>query len=161
MSNSIPGLRARQPAQGLTLIELVAATSILLILSTLALPLAQVRIRREKEMELRRALRDIRTAIDRYKDAADRNLIAVEVGTEGYPPDFETLVMGVPLAGKPDRRVRFLRRIPLDPMTNSTDWGLRSVQDEPNARSWGGQNVFDVYTRSTGTALDGTRYPDW
>ncbi|MFQ5927523.1 MAG: hypothetical protein ACE5MH_08835, partial [Terriglobia bacterium] len=104
---------------------------------------------------------EMRTAIDRYKDAADRGLIAVEAGTEGYPPDLETLVVGVPLSGRPDRHVRFLRRIPRDPMTNSTDWGLRSVQDPPDARSWGGQNVFDVYTRSFGSGLDGTRYADW
>ena len=147
--------------RGLTLLELVVATTTLLTLSALALPVAQVQIKREKEAELRRALREIRTAIDRYKDAADRGLIAVEVNTEGYPPDLETLVDGVPLAGRPDRRVRFLRRIPRDPMTNSTDWGLRSVQDPPDARSWGGQNVFDVYSRSFGTALDGTRYADW
>ncbi|MBI4462231.1 MAG: general secretion pathway protein GspG, partial [Acidobacteria bacterium] len=130
-------------------------------LSTLALPLAQVRVKREKELELRRALREMRTAIDRYKDAADRGLIAIEVNTEGYPPDLETLVNGVPLAGKPDRRVRFLRRIPRDPMATSTDWGLRSVQDRPDSWSWGGQNVFDVYTRSLDTALDGTRYAEW
>lgn len=147
--------------RGLTLLELVVATTILLTLSALALPLAQVQIKREKEAELRRALREIRTAIDRYKDAADRGLIAVEVNTEGYPPDLETLVNGIQLAGRPDRRVRFLRRIPRDPMTNSTDWGLRSVQDPPDARSWGGQNVFDVYSRSLGNALDGTRYADW
>lgn len=152
---------SRQNARGFTLLELVVATAILLILSTLALPLAQVQIKRQKEVELRRALRAMRTAIDRYKDAADRNLIAVEAGTEGYPPDLETLVIGVPLAGRPDRYVRFLRRIPRDPMTNSTDWGLRSVQDPPDARSWGGQNVFDVYTRSYGIALDDTRYADW
>lgn len=147
--------------RGLTLLELVVATTILLTLSALALPLVQVQIKREKEAELRRALREIRTAIDRYKDAADRGLIAVEVNTEGYPPDLETLVNGIQLAGRPDRRVRFLRRIPRDPMTNSTDWGLRSVQDPPDARSWGGQNVFDVYSRSLGNALDGTRYADW
>ena len=147
--------------RGLTLLELVVATTILLTLSALALPLAQVQIKREKEAELRRALREIRTAIDRYKDAADRGLIAVEVNTEGYPPDLETLVNGIQLAGRPDRRVRFLRRIPRDPMTNSTDWGLRSVQDPPNAHSWGGQNVFDVYSRSLSNALDGTRYADW
>jgi general secretion pathway protein G len=154
-----PGRRAQE--SGLTLLELVVATTILLLLSTLALPVAQVQVKREKEAELRRALREMRTAIDRYKDAADRGLIAVEAATEGYPPDLQTLVAGVPLAGRPDRRVRFLRQIPRDPMTNSTDWGLRSVQDRPDARSWGGQNVFDVYTRSTGTALDGTRYAEW
>lgn len=151
----------RTAERGLTLLELVVATSILLILSTLALPLARVQVQREKERELRRALREMRAAIDRYKEAADRGLIAVEAGTEGYPPDLETLLNGVELAGRPGRRLRFLRTIPRDPMTNSTDWGLRSVQDSPDARSWGGQNVFDVYSRSLGIGLDGTRYSDW
>jgi len=153
--------RLRLDQRGLTLLELVVATAILLTLSALALPLAQVQIKREKEAELRRALREMRTAIDRYKDAADRGLIAIEADTEGYPPDLATLVNGVALAGQPDRRVRFLRQIPRDPMTGTTDWGLRSVQDAPDARSWGGKNVFDVYSRSFGTALDGTRYADW
>ena len=152
---------ARRGTAGLTLLELVAASAILLILATMALPLAQVKIKRDKEMELRRALRTLREAIDRYKDAADRGLIAVQADTEGYPPNLETLVEGVPLAGKPDRRVRFLRRIPADPMTNSTEWGLRAVQDPPDARSWNGKNLFDVYSRSTGIGLDGTRYGDW
>lgn len=146
---------------GMTLLELIAAMTIMIILASAALPTARYTVRREKERELRLALREIRTAIDRYKDLADRNLIQVELGTEGYPPDLETLVRGVALAGAPDRRVRFLRRIPVDPMTGYADWGLRSVQDPPDARSWGGQNVFDVYSRSFGTALDGTRYQDW
>lgn len=152
--------RRRLPA-GFTLIELMVAVSILLVLATMALPVARVKIKRDKELELRRALREIRTAIDRYKDAADKGLIAVDVDTEGYPPTLDTLVKGVELAGKPDRRVRFLRRIPRDPFTNSTDWGLRSVQDEPDSRSWNGENVFDVYSRSAGIALDSTRYSDW
>ncbi len=147
--------------RGLTLIELVIAVAIVGILAGLALPMARVQIRRQKEVELRRALREMRTAIDRYKDAADRGLLQVKLGTEGYPPELETLVKGVQLAGAPDRRVRFLRKIPVDPMTGSTDWGMRSVQDSPDAGSWGGQNVFDVYSRSTATALDGTRYSDW
>lgn len=155
-------LRHRSSGQtGLTLLELVIAASMLAILAAAALPIARVTVKREKERELRRALREMRTAIDRYKDAADRNLIRVEVGTEGYPPDLDTLVRGVELAGAPDRRVRFLRKIPTDPMTGQTDWGLRSVQDQPDALSWGGQNVFDVYSRSTATALDGSRYTDW
>ena len=145
----------------MTLIELIVAFTILLILTTAALPLARVKIKRDREIELRRDLREMRTAIDRYKDAADRNLIQVKIGTEGYPPDLQTLVDGVQLAGAPDRRVRFLRRIPVDPMTGQTDWGLRSVQDAPDAQSWGGQNVFDVYSRSQGTALDDTKYSDW
>ncbi|MBI2956850.1 MAG: type II secretion system protein [Acidobacteria bacterium] len=147
--------------RGLTLLELVVATAILMVLATMALPLARVKIKSDKEIELRRALREMRTAIDRYKDAADRSLIAVKADTEGYPPDLETLVEGVQLAGKPDRRVRFLRRIPTDPMTNSTEWGLRCVQDEPDSRFWCGDDVFDVYSRSSGTALDGTRYNEW
>ncbi len=147
--------------RGLTLLELVVASAILMLLATMALPLAQVKIKRDKERELRRALREIRTAIDRYKDASDRGLIAVKLGTEGYPEDLETLVEGVQLTGAPDRRVRFLRKIPRDPMTNSTDWGQRSVQDDPDSLSWSGKNVFDVYSRSQGIALDETRYQDW
>lgn len=152
---------ARQAQTGLTLVELIVAFTILLILTTAALPLARVKIKRDREIELRRALREMRTAIDRYKDAADRGLIQVRLGTEGYPPDLQTLVDGVQLAGAPERRVRFLRRIPIDPMTGQADWGLRAVQDAPDAQSWGGQNVFDVYSRGLGTALDGTQYSDW
>lgn len=151
----------RRQQAGLTLLELVVASAILMVLATMALPLARVKIKRDKELELRRALREMRTAIDRYKDAADRGLIALEVDTEGYPPDLDTLVEGVALSGAPGRRMRFLRRIPLDPMTNSTDWGRRSVQDPPDSRYWNGKNVFDVYSRSSGTALDGTYYADW
>ncbi len=145
----------------MTLLELVIACAILLILSSAALPVARISVKRQKEAELRRDLREIRIAIDRYKDAADRNLIRVEVGTEGYPPDLETLVRGVQLATGTDRRVRFLRKIPTDPMTGRADWGLRAIQDDPDSSSWGGKNVFDVYSRSTGTALDGTRYSNW
>ena len=156
-----PGGGAPDPQAGLTLLELVVASAILMVLATMALPLARVKIKRDKELELRRALREMRTAIDRYKDAADRGLIAVQVETEGYPPDLETLVEGVALSGAPGRRMRFLRRIPLDPMTNSTEWGLRSVQDPPDSRYSSGKNVFDVYSRSSGVALDGTYYADW
>lgn len=154
-------LHQGNPQSGLTLMELMVASAILLVLASMAVPVARVQIKRQKELELRRALREIRTAIDRYKDAADRNLIAIQADTEGYPPDLETLVEGVPLSGAPDRRVRFLRRIPEDPMTDSIDWGKRGVQDPPDARSWNGKNVFDVYTRSSGTALDGSNYADW
>lgn len=147
--------------RGMTLLELIVACAILLILASAALPLARGSIKRQQEAELRRALREIHTAIDRYKDLADRNLIQVELGTEGYPPDLETLVKGVQLAGAPDRRIRFLRKIPIDPMTGRADWGMRSVQDDPDSGSWGGQNVFQVYSQSFGTALDGTQYKDW
>jgi len=156
----MPRFRRRLPA-GFTILELMVAVSILLVLATMALPVAQVKIKRQKEQELRRALRDLRTAIDRYKDAADQGLIAVDVDTEGYPPTLEALVDGVELAGKPERLVRFLRRVPRDPFTNSTQWGMRGVQDSPESRSWNGENVFDVYSRSNGIALDGTYYADW
>jgi general secretion pathway protein G len=145
----------------MTLLELVVACAILMILSTAALPIARMTMKRQKETELRRDLREMRTAIDRYKDAADRNLFRVEVGTEGYPPDLETLVKGITIGAQGDRRLRFLRKIPVDPMTGRNDWGLRAVQDDPDSTSWGGKNVFDVFSRSTGTALDGTRYADW
>jgi general secretion pathway protein G len=153
--------RAAHSAAGMTLLELIVACGILVVLAGMAVPMARVQIKREREAALRYDLLQMRNAIDRYKDAADRNLIRVKVGTEGYPPDLQTLVDGVPLAGAPDRRVRFLRKIPTDPMTGTKDWGLRSVQDDADADSWGGQDVFDVYTKSTGTALDGTKYSDW
>jgi general secretion pathway protein G len=145
----------------MTLLELILASAMLIVLASAALPVARVTIKRQKEAELRRTLRELRTAIDRYKDTADRNLIQVEVGTEGYPPDLETLVNGVELATASERKIRFLRKIPIDPMTGRADWGLRSVQDDPKSNSWGGQNVFDVYSRSYGIALDGSRYADW
>ncbi len=145
-------------ALGFTLIELIVATAILVILTGLALPMARVVIKREKERELRSALWELRDAIDRYKDAADRNAFQIKVGTEGYPPDLDTLVKGVDVGGK---KVRFLRRIPQDPMTGSAEWGLRSMQDDPDSDSWGGQNVFDVFTKSQGTGLDGTEYKTW
>lgn len=146
---------------GMSLVELIVSFTILLILTMAALPLARVKIQREKERNLRYSLREMREAIDRYKDAADRGLIQIKVGTEGYPPDLETLVKGVPIVGQVDKKFRFLRRIPRDPMTNSEEWGLRSMQDDPKSTSFGGQNVFDVYTKSQGTALDGTKYSDW
>ena len=148
--------------RGLTLAELIVAAAILLILSSAAVPLARVQLRRNQERDLRIALREIRTAIDRYKDAADLGMIQVELGTEGYPPDMETMVEGVSLVNSPDdKKLRVLRRIPVDPMTNSTDWGLRAYQDEPDSTAWGGENVFDVYTRSPANALDGSAYADW
>jgi general secretion pathway protein G len=151
--------RARQA--GFTLIELVITTAILMILASVALPIARVSVQRTKEVELRRDLLDMRNAIDRYKDLADRNQVRVKAGTDGYPPDLETLVDGVPLAGKPGERIRFLRKIPVDPMTGKTDWGLRCVQDEPDSTSWCGDDVFDVFSQSTGMALDGSKYSSW
>jgi len=146
---------------GLTLLELIIACSIMVILSTAALPIIKNQVIRPKEYELRRNLREIRNAIDRYKDVADRSLIRVEVGSEGYPPDLETLVKGVAYGSSGFQKVRFLRRIPVDPMTGRAEWGLRSVQDDPDSTSWGGNNVFDVYSKSQGTAIDGTKYSDW
>jgi general secretion pathway protein G len=145
-------------SKGFTLIELIVATAILVILTGLAVPMARVAIKRERERELRRDLWEMRDAIDRYKDAGERGAFQIKVGTEGYPPDLETLVNGVDVGGK---KVRFLRRIPIDPMTGNTEWGLRSLQDDPNSDSWGGQNVFDVFTKSQGTGLDGTEYKTW
>ena len=203
----------------MTLLELIIACAILLILASAAMPVARYTVKRQKEAELRRELREMRDAIDRYKDAADRNLIRVEAGSEGYPPDLETLVKGVDLtaqqgAGIPGatspgqpivpstgfggafgssfgssagsslgssfgqtqtpgqnnssnlgqdliRHVRFLRRVPVDPMTGKAEWGKRSVQDDPDSSSWGGKNVFDVFSLSTSTALDDTKYSDW
>ena len=207
--------------RGMTLLELIIACTILLILASAAMPVARYTVKRQKEAELRRDLREMRDAVDRYKDAADRNLIRVEAGTEGYPPDLDTLVKGVDLVsqqgggiagatspGQPIvpstgfggafgssfgssfgqtqtpgqnpgqtqtqgqsgtsnlgqdliRHVRFLRRIPVDPMTGKAEWGMRSVQDDPDSTSWGGKDVFDVFSLSTSTALDGTKYSDW
>jgi general secretion pathway protein G len=147
-----------RPEHGFTLLELIIATTILVILSTMVVPMARVTIQREKERELRIALWDMRDAIDRYKDAADRGGFQTKVDSQNYPPDLETLVKGVDVQGK---KVRFLRKIPTDPMTGTTEWGLRSMQDDPDSDSWGGQSVFDVFTKSTGVALDGTKYKDW
>ncbi len=139
--------------------ELIVAATILSILTLMAYPLARVTIQREKEKRLHQALWEMRDAIDRYKDAADRGVFQTKVDTMNYPPDLDTLVKGVEWqAGK---KYRFLRSIPTDPMTNSKEWGLRSMQDDPDSDSWGGQNVFDVFTKSEGTGLDGTKYKDW
>ena len=149
---------ARKKAAGFTLVELIVATAILVILTSMVIPLARLNIKRDKERELRYDLWMMRDAIDRYKDAADRGAFQTKVGTEGYPPDLETLVKGVDVGGK---KVRFLRKIPVDPMTGKDEWGMRSMQDDPTSDSWGGQNVFDVFTKSEGTGLDGTKYKEW
>jgi len=145
----------------MTLLELIIAASILLILSSAALPVVRYTIVCLKEFELRRDLREIRNAIDRYKDYSDRGLIRVEVGSEGYPPDLDTLVKGVNIGAGQDQKIRFLRRIPKDPVTGRAEWDLRAVQDDPDSTSWGGKNVFDVHSKSHATALDGTKYSDW
>ena len=204
----------RNSIAGMTLIELILACGILLVLSSAAVPLARMTVQRQREKELRLALREMRTAIDRYKDDADKNLIRTEVGSQGYPPDLQTLVDGVTvsvagggvggisasalagasgtaqfgsagtsqfgtgartgtsalgsaanqagsaMSGTPSK-VRYLRKIPVDPMTGKDDWGLRAVQDDVDSHSWGGHNVFDVYSQSTATAIDGTKYQDW
>jgi general secretion pathway protein G len=150
--------RSARPERGFTLLELIVATTILVILSTMAIPLARLSIQREKERQLRFDLWEMRDAIDRYKDAADRGGFQTKVDSQNYPPDLETLVKGVDVQGK---KVRFLRKIPVDPMTGTTEWGLRSMQDDPDSDSWGGQSVFDVYTKSQGTGLDDTKYKDW
>jgi general secretion pathway protein G len=149
--------RARQ--RGVTLLELIIVIGILLILMGAAVPVARLSVRRARETELRRDLWEMRTAIDRYKDAADKNAFQIKLGTEGYPPDLDTLVNGVDAQG--GKKLRFLRRIPVDPMTGSKEWALRSMQDDPTSDSWGGQNVFDVRSKSDGTAMDGTKYKDW
>ncbi|RXS96868.1 type II secretion system protein [Silvibacterium dinghuense] len=148
----------RNAEAGLTLVELIVTVAILAILASAAIPVTRFEVKRQKERELRHDLWEMRDAIDHYKDAADKNAFQTKVDSQGYPPDLQTLVDGVDVQGK---KVRFLRRIPVDPMTGNTEWGIRSMQDDPDADSWGGQNVFDVYSKSDGTALDGTKYKDW
>jgi general secretion pathway protein G len=165
----VPGCQgARVPgcfASGFTFIELLVVTTILLILASAVMPLAKVTVQRQREAELRRGLREMRTAIDKYKEAVDNGLIGsidVKAGSEGYPPDLDTLVEGVTVANDASgRKLKFLRRIPRDPITNSTEWGKRSYADKPDATTWGGSNVYDVYSKSEGKALDGTKYSDW
>jgi len=153
----------RLSRSGFTLIELLAAITIMLLLTSMAIPLAHTEVKRTRELELRRDLRDIRDAIDRYKADADAGNIAdLKPEQYGYPPDLDTLVQGVERKGtKPGVKYKYLRRIPIDPMTGKADWGLRAMEDDPDSESWGGDNVFDIYTKSQGTALDGTKYSDW
>jgi len=151
-------VQGRKPILGFTLLELIIATAILLILSTMAVPMARLTIKREKERRLRADLWEMRDAVDRYKMDADRNAFQTKVDSQGYPPDLETLVKGVDVQGK---KIRYLRKVPIDPMTGTNEWGLRSMQDDPDSDSWGGQSVFDVYTKSQDEALDGTKYKDW
>lgn len=161
-----PGLRrVSGRVDGFTFVEVLVVSVLLLILASAVLPLTKVTIQRQREIELRRVLREMRTAIDRFKDAADSQMIAqmdLKAGAEGYPEKLETLVEGVRVQGDASgRKLKFLRRVPVDPMTASSEWGFRSYQDDPDSTSWGGQNIYDVYTKSGGTALDGTKYRDW
>jgi general secretion pathway protein G len=143
-------------------VELIVAFTIMLLLSVMAVPLARYKVRRDRERELRYALREIRTAIDKYKDASDLNLLGPqEMGTEGYPPTLEVLVEGVKASGSVEQKYKFLRRIPVDPMTGSAEWGMRCVSDDADSMAWCGQNVFDVYSQTTERAPDGTSYSEW
>lgn len=150
---------SRQRQRGVTLLEMIVVLAILLILMGTAVPVVRLSMKRAHEVELRRDLWEMRAAIDKYKEAADRNMFQIKLGTEGYPPDLDTLVNGVEVQG--GKKLRFLRRVPVDPMTGNKDWGLRSMQDDPTSESWGGQNVFDVYSKSNGSGLDGSKYKDW
>lgn len=153
--------RPARPAGGFSLIELVVVCALLGILVLAVYPSARYMQVRAKEAELQAALRQLRGAIDEHKRWSDAGLIEIELGTDGYPSELEDLVEGIPVIGQVDKQIRFLRRIPVDPMTGEAEWGLRSYQDEPDATSWGGENVFDVYSLSAGTALDGTKYFEW
>jgi general secretion pathway protein G len=150
----------RRSEAGFTLAELVMVAALLALLATMVLPVAKFTVKRRKEAELRLALRSMRSAIDEYKRLSDQGMIPVKHGTEGYPEELEVLVEGAQIVGQETKR-KFLRRIPMDPMTKEVEWGLRSYQDEPDSRVWGGQNVYDVYSLSDATALDGTKYKDW
>jgi len=146
---------------GFTMVELAVVAAMIAILAAMAVPVARYSLRRQKELELRYQLRLMREAIDQYKRLSDSGLIPAKIGGEGYPPDLDTLVKGVTLVGQLDKKQRFLRRVPIDPMTDKAEWGLRSYQDETDSFSWGGQNVYDVYSLSEARALDGTYYKDW
>ncbi|MCC7242906.1 MAG: type II secretion system protein [Acidobacteria bacterium] len=152
-------------ADGYSFVELLVVTTIVLILASAVQPLARVTIQRQKEVELRRVLREMRDAIDKFKDAADQGMIPtteLKANSEGYPPDLDTLVEGVSVANDASgRKLKLLRRVPVDPITGEAEWGKRAYQDKPDTSSWGGQNIFDVYSLSGGTGLDGTKYRDW
>jgi general secretion pathway protein G len=158
MSLKQPVRTRRQQERGLTLVELIVTVTILAILASAAVPLARFKIKREKERELRRDLWEMRDAIDHYKDAADKGAFQTKLDSGNYPPDLDTLVKGVDVQTK---KVKFLRRIPVDPMTGNAEWGLRSMKDDPTSDSYSGDSVFDVYSKSTGIAMDGTKYSDW
>ena len=155
------GRRRLSHSAGMTLIELIISCAILVLLSSMALPLFRYAVVREKESELRYDLRTMKDAIDRYKELADQHKFRTEVGSDNYPPDLETLVRGVQLGTGNDKKLRFLRKVPVDPMTGKADWGLRGTGDDSDSMTWGGKNVFDVYSKSTAMALNGTKYGDW
>jgi general secretion pathway protein G len=151
-------------SRGVTYLELVATAAIVMILASAILPMGRVAVQRQREIELRRALREMRLKIDLYKQAVDQGQIGgtdVKLGSEGYPPDLETLVKGVNRVGALDRKLKFLRRIPVDPMTSTAEWGVRCYQDDPDSTSWCGENVWDIYSKSTAKGLDGTNYNTW
>lgn len=155
-------LRRRLRQGGLTLVELIVAFTILATLTAMAVPMAKYKVRRERERELRLALREIHAAIDKYKDMADSNMLGQQkLDTDGYPEKLDVLVEGVKLGGSVDKKVRFLRKVPKDPMTGKAEWGMRSTKDDPDSTSWGGQNVFQVYSKSTEKSSDGTPYSQW
>jgi len=153
-----------EQSRGVTYLELIATAAIVMILASAILPMGRVAVQRQREIELRRALREMRQKIDLYKQAVDQGQIGgtdVKLGSEGYPPELETLVKGVNRVGALDRKLKFLRRIPVDPMTSTAEWGLRCYQDDPDSTSWCGENVWDVYSKSTAKGLDGTTYNTW
>lgn len=151
----------RPGARGYSLVELVVVVTLIMILTAMIVPIARFNWTRMKEMELKEALRTMRTAIDEHKRLSDQGLIPVALDSEGYPKELEVLVEGVELVGQVKKIRKFLRKIPIDPMTSEAEWGLRSLQDDPDSTSWGRQNVYDVYSLSEKTALDGTKYKDW
>jgi general secretion pathway protein G len=160
-SSARHGTRRLSRTAGMTLLELIVSCAILLVLSSMALPIFRYTVIRQKEAELRYDLRTMKDAIDKYRELAEQHKFRTAVGSENYPPDLQSLVTGVPIGTSNDRRLRFLRKIPVDPMTGKADWGLRSTSDDWDSTTWGGNNVFEVYSKSAGTALDGTKYSDW
>ncbi|HKD17504.1 MAG TPA: prepilin-type N-terminal cleavage/methylation domain-containing protein [Thermoanaerobaculia bacterium] len=156
-----PKREAARRDSGFTMVEVAIVAAMIAILAAMAVPVARYSLRRQKELELRYELRLMRDEIDHYKKLSDAGMIPMQIGGEGYPPDLDTLVKGVNLVGQLDKKQKFLRRIPIDPMTGKNEWGLRSYQDESDSFSWGGQNVYDVYSQSEARALDGSYYKDW
>jgi len=151
----------RSLQSGFTLAELVMVAALMVTLASVTLPVVKYTSKRTKEMELRQALRQMRQAVDEHKRYSDLGLIPVDLGTQGYPAELEVLVEGVEIVGQIDKKAKFLRRIPIDPMTGEAEWGLRSFQDEPDSDSWGGEDVYDVYSLSNGVGLNGVPYREW